>query len=77
LPFVATRGSSLTEVAEDAGILVDPHDPAGWTDAIRALLADRRGADVRAAQDRARANERFRWTTAAAALEAVYAAAIR
>jgi len=77
VPFVAARGSSLTEVAEDAGVLVDPDDVDGWIDAIRTLLADRSGAEARAAIDRTGAHERFRWTTAAAALQEIYASAIR
>jgi glycosyltransferase involved in cell wall biosynthesis len=77
LPFIAARGSSLTEVAETAGALVDPDDAAGWVAAIRALLADRPGAEARAARDRATARERFRWSTAAAALADIYASVAR
>ncbi len=72
LPFVAARGSSLTEVAQDAGTLVDPDDIAGWVDAIRALLADRTGAQARAEHDRTAACARFRWSTAAAKLAELY-----
>jgi glycosyltransferase involved in cell wall biosynthesis len=77
LPFIAARGSSLTEVAERAGPLIDPDDAPGWVEAIRATLADREGAQARSDVDRPRAVERFRWATAAAALEAVYARASR
>jgi glycosyltransferase involved in cell wall biosynthesis len=77
LPFVAGRGSSLTEVAQDAGMLCNPEDVDGWVAAIRALLADRDGAQERASSDRVRAQERFRWSRAAGELEALYASAGR
>ncbi len=37
-PVVASRGSSLTEVVGDAGVLVDPDDRKGWTRALRDVL---------------------------------------
>lgn len=77
LPFVAARGSSLTEVAQGAGSLIDPDDESGWVEAIRTVLTDRDRAQARADLDRPCAVERFRWATAAAALEAVYARAER
>jgi glycosyltransferase involved in cell wall biosynthesis len=73
LPFIAARGSSLTEVAGDAGLCLDPDDHSAWIDAIRALLADRAGAQACASRDRPLARARFSWTTAAAALESIYA----
>jgi glycosyltransferase involved in cell wall biosynthesis len=76
LPFIAARGSSLIEVAQDAGTLVDPDDTTAWIDAIRAVLADRRAADARADAGRGHAQDRFRWSAAAASLEAVYARAL-
>lgn len=72
LPAIAARSSSLIEVAADAAPLVDPDDVAGWTDAIRALLADRDGAERRAASHRAGCVARFAWATAADAMIAVY-----
>lgn len=72
LPFIAARGSSLSEVAEDAGTLAGPDDAGEWVAAIRALLADRAGSEARAADGRHRAHVRFAWTAAAAALYAVY-----
>jgi glycosyltransferase involved in cell wall biosynthesis len=77
LPFVAARGSSLTEVAEDAGPLVDPDDITGWVDAIREILANRATAERRAALGRPAATVRFRWSTAAAALGDLYRAVLR
>lgn len=76
LPFVAARGSSLTEVAEPAGTLVEPDDADGWIEAVRAVLADRAAAEARAAADRPAAAARFDWATAAAALQALYAAVL-
>jgi glycosyltransferase involved in cell wall biosynthesis len=76
LPFIAARGSSLTEVADDAGTLVDPDDRAGWIDAIRTILHDRSAAERRAAVDRPIAKRRFAWSTAAADLCDVYEAVI-
>ncbi len=73
VPFVAARGSSLTEVAQSAGTLVDPDDVAGWIAAIRAILADRGQAQARADADRTLAAARFDWSAAAAALNEIYA----
>lgn len=38
MPVVAGRGSSLTEVVGDAGVLVDPDDHEGWGRALREVL---------------------------------------
>jgi glycosyltransferase involved in cell wall biosynthesis len=72
LPFVAARGSSLTEVAQSAGPLVEPDDVGGWIAAIRALLDARGAAQARADADRPVAVARFDWSTAAAALTDIY-----
>jgi glycosyltransferase involved in cell wall biosynthesis len=37
-PVVASRGSSLTEVVGDAGVLVEPDDREGWARALREVL---------------------------------------
>jgi glycosyltransferase involved in cell wall biosynthesis len=39
-PVVASTSSSVPEVVDDAGLLVDPLDVPGWTDALRRLLDD-------------------------------------
>ena len=65
-------GSGIA-VAQDAGTLREPEDVVGWADAIRTLLAHRDAAQQRASSDRLRAQERFRWSRAAEALEALYA----
>jgi len=72
LPFIAARTSSLVEVAQDAGPLLDPDDTAAWTTALCAVLADREGAELRAHAARAQAQARFAWPVAAALLAAVY-----
>jgi glycosyltransferase involved in cell wall biosynthesis len=72
LPFIAARSSSLVEVAQTSGTLVAPDDLAGWIDAIRALLGGRAAAQALADADRPRAAAHFDWSTAAAALTAIY-----
>jgi glycosyltransferase involved in cell wall biosynthesis len=48
-PVVASNATALPEAVADAGILVDPDDVAGWTDAIRRVLDDPEvSADLRA-----------------------------
>ncbi len=37
-PVVASRGSSLTEVVGDAGVLVDPDDREAWARALRDVI---------------------------------------
>jgi glycosyltransferase involved in cell wall biosynthesis len=39
-PVVASRAASVPEVVGDAGVLVDPSDPAAWRDAIARVFAD-------------------------------------
>ncbi|MCU1351513.1 MAG: glycosyl transferase, group 1 [Acidimicrobiales bacterium] len=48
-PVVTSLGTSTAEVAADAGVLVDPRDPAAITAALRSVLDDpQRAADLRA-----------------------------
>ena len=63
-PVVASSASSLPEVVGDAGLLVDPADVDGWTDALERVCGDlellatlRRRAVLRAAE--------FTWARAA------------
>jgi glycosyltransferase involved in cell wall biosynthesis len=72
LPFLAARTSSLVEVAQDAGPLLDPDDASAWTAALHAVLDEREGTELRAHADRARAQAHFAWPVAAASLAAVY-----
>ena len=39
-PVIASSATALPEVVGDAGLLVDPDDVAGWTDAMLRLLDD-------------------------------------
>jgi glycosyltransferase involved in cell wall biosynthesis len=77
VPFVAARGSSLSEVAQGAGRLVEPDDSAGWVAAIQAILDDPSQAQAQANADRPIAVARFAWSTAAAALAEVFGAVLR
>jgi glycosyltransferase involved in cell wall biosynthesis len=75
LPFIAARTSSLVEVAQDAGPLLDPDDTTAWTAAIRAVIEDREGTELRAHAARAHAQAHFAWAAAAASLAGLYARA--
>ncbi len=77
LPAIAARSSSLVEVAGGAVPLVDPDRPAGWTEAIGALLADREAAQRAADALRAATVERFAWETAASRMLAIYERVVR
>jgi len=72
LPAIASRSSSLIEVAGDDAPLVDPGDAPAWAAAIAALIAGREAAQRRADAVRAAAVARFAWSTAAAAMTAIY-----
>ncbi|HEY1729448.1 MAG TPA: glycosyltransferase family 1 protein [Candidatus Baltobacteraceae bacterium] len=39
-PVVASNASALPEAAGNAALLVDPHDRAGWRDALREVIDD-------------------------------------
>ena len=63
-PVVAARASATPELVGDAGLLVEPQDPAGMADAIHAVLSQ---PDL-ASQLRDRGHERasrFTWTRTA------------
>jgi glycosyltransferase involved in cell wall biosynthesis len=72
VPAIAARASSLIEVAADDVQLVEPDDVTAWIDAIGALLSDAAAAQQRADDVRARAVQRFSWSTAASQIHAVY-----
>lgn len=74
---VTSSGTATAEVAGDTGVLVDPHDRHGLTDALSSLLADdaRRSALGRAGLERAR--HQFGWDRTAAGLLAAYTDATR
>ena len=70
-PVVASHVSSLPEVAGSAALLVDPHDPAEFAEALHSVILDRdlrtrlRGKGLRRARD-------FSWDKTASATYAVY-----
>jgi glycosyltransferase involved in cell wall biosynthesis len=71
-PVVTANGSSLTEVAGDAAVLVDPQNVQSIADGIVRVISER--ADERAYRVRlgvARAND-FNWTVAARQLLSIY-----
>jgi glycosyltransferase involved in cell wall biosynthesis len=39
-PVIASTATALPEVVGDAGLLVDPDDVSGWTDAMARVLND-------------------------------------
>jgi glycosyltransferase involved in cell wall biosynthesis len=71
LPVVAANTSSLPEVVGDAGLLLDPHSPNAWTEAMARLLDD----DKLRAEMRAKGLQQarqFSWARAAEETLAVY-----
>ena len=74
-PVVTTNVSSLPEVAGSAALLVDPHDPAGFAEALHSLILDRdlstrlRGDGLRRARD-------FSWDNTVSTTHAVYERAL-
>jgi len=55
-PVIASSATALPEVVGDAGLLVDPDDVEGWTEAMLRLLDDRmlRGRLIAAGRERTR-----------------------
>src|SRR5262245_54819790 len=70
-PVVTSNVSSLPEVAGDAAILVDPHEPTAIADGIFQVLADEvmRRTLRRKGLDRAR---QFSWETSVARVREIY-----
>ena len=58
-PVVASNSAALPEVVGDAGVLVDPDDVQGWTDALDGILGDPVRAESLAVAGRERARN---WT---------------
>ncbi len=71
VPLACSDATSLPEVAGDAALLFDPHDPAAIAAAIGTLLDDRERADALRARGRERAAW-FTWERCAAGVLAVY-----
>jgi glycosyltransferase involved in cell wall biosynthesis len=72
VPAIAARTSSLVEVANGDVPLVDADDSHAWIEAIRALLAERDGAERHAAALRGATIARFAWSAAAREMIAIY-----
>ncbi|SHN46538.1 glycosyltransferase family 4 protein [Cryptosporangium aurantiacum] len=75
-PVVASRAGALPEVVGDAGVLVEPGDAGSLVTAIDALLRSPAERARLSAAGRARAEERFSWTSVARATVAAYEDAI-
>jgi glycosyltransferase involved in cell wall biosynthesis len=70
-PVVTSRGTSTEELAEGAGVLVDPHDPADIAAGINSVLADDSLAASLAAAGRARAAQ-YTWDRCAGLVADAY-----
>lgn len=70
-PVVVSSASSLPEVVGDAGLLVDPHDPAALAQAMLAVLDDPARHQALRQAGLARASA-FSWRAAAQGTAAVY-----
>ena len=73
-PVVASRASSIPEVTGDAAVLLDPHDDAGWAEAIESLFDPEVEGRLRDAGIRRAAT--FTWDRAASATVEVYRKAL-
>jgi glycosyltransferase involved in cell wall biosynthesis len=71
-PVVASNVSSLPEVAGDAALLVDPHDPAAIAAAIEAILGDAGLAERLRLKGLERARH-FSWETSIRRVREIYA----
>lgn len=76
-PVVASRAGALPETVGDAARLVTPGDVGELTDALGALLDDPAERARLAALGLARVEERYSWTSVAAATVTAYETAIR
>ncbi len=73
-PVIASRASSIPEVAGDSAVLLDPNDDAGWSEAIESLFDPAVSGKLRAAGIRRAAA--FTWQRAAVATVEVYRQAL-
>lgn len=70
-PVVSSNAAALPEVVGDAGILLDPLDRTGWTEAMEKLLADSSLREMLIDKSRARASS-FSWERSARLQLAAY-----
>jgi glycosyltransferase involved in cell wall biosynthesis len=66
-PVIVSSGNSLSEVTGEAGLVVDPHDQAGLTDAMERVLANPEFAAELSRKSLNRAGQ-FSWSNAASRL---------
>ncbi len=75
VPLVAADATALPEVVGDAGVLVDPDDPAAWAEAISHLLTDEPGRARLVERGRQR-GQRYTWRANAEAFADLYRRAL-
>jgi glycosyltransferase involved in cell wall biosynthesis len=75
-PTLSSNASSMPEVAGDAAVLLTPHDPEVWTQAMLDLASDQGKRRRLALAARARAKQ-FGWERSAASMLAIYEEARR
>jgi glycosyltransferase involved in cell wall biosynthesis len=75
VPVIASSATALPEVVGDAGLLVDPDDVEGWTEAMELLLTDPGRCEEFAERGRQRAS-RFSWVASAESLVTAYRQAL-
>lgn len=74
-PTVASRSTSIPEVAGEAAILLAPEDTEGWAQAMLRLASDRSESDRLSAAARKQAG-RFDWRRSASSLLQLYGEAL-
>jgi glycosyltransferase involved in cell wall biosynthesis len=74
-PTLSSNATSMPEVAGDAAMLLTPHDPQAWTQALLDLASDRDRRDRMRLAASARART-FDWQRSATAMLAIYEEAI-
>jgi glycosyltransferase involved in cell wall biosynthesis len=74
-PVLCSSAGPLPEVAGDAAVLLPPHDPSSWAEAIVDLLVEPRRAQAFRERGMARAKT-FSWEAAAQATREVYREAL-
>ncbi|MDB5611415.1 MAG: hypothetical protein JWP25_8315 [Bradyrhizobium sp.] len=75
-PTLSSNATSMPEVAGDAAILLTPHDPEAWTQAMLDVVSDQDKRHRLGIAARARAKN-FNWERSAASMLAIYEEATR